>query len=339
MRPVPLIALSLALVACGGHRAQSSAGSELAWVHGISVWLHRLDVDVYRAETFRRGVLGGQPSARAGYKRTVDRLADCADRFDDHVGAAPVARLAPGARMVREACVAFARGERDELESLGRSPGNLLADGTAAVDRGADLLLRGRKQLEATFKWNAPLRRAGGETGESRVEPRFSRIASTFALRRIQVRCWSNGDWREVSREFRAYNSTVTFEPAGFVGDRDSASVDLAPWVCAHLVDLSYAHRVRHGDGGLDTADAVDTLAHEAEHVVGPAGTEAETECYAIQDVRHVARLLGASTAYADELARRQWRENYPRENAGYTTPLCHDGGPLDANPETSRWP
>jgi hypothetical protein len=283
-------------------------------------------------------MLGRAPGERTAYRRAVDRLAECADRFDADVGEAPAERLAPGARMLRRACVALARGERSSLESFGGDPGDALVAGSASLDHGADLLLRGRKRLEAAFLWNAPLARVGGRVGRSRVEPRFSRTATTLALRPIEVRCWSTRDWEGVSREFRAYQS-VAFEPSGFVGDIDSARVNLAPWICAHLVDLAYAHRVRRGEGGLETADAVSTLAHEAEHVIGPNGSEAETECYALQDLRRVARLLGASASYADELAARQWREAYPRETPEYTTPLCHDGGPLDANPETSRWP
>jgi hypothetical protein len=338
VRAVAVIALSLALVACGGNGERTFAGGELEWVRGISVWLHRFEADVRRAEDLRAAALGRSPEARAGYERAVERLADCADRFDSDVGAPPVARLAGGAHMLRDACVALSRGERSSLESFDGDPGDALVAGSASMGHGTDLLLRGRKRLEAAFLWNARLPRVGGETGRSRVEPRFSRAASTLALRRIEVRCWSARDWEDVSTEFRAYQA-VLFEPSGFVGDIDSARVNLAPWICAHLVDLAYAHRVRRGEGGLETADAVNTLAHEAEHVIGPNGSEAETECYALQDVRRVARLLGASGAYADELAARQWREAYPRETPEYTTPLCYDGGPLDANPETSRWP
>ena len=307
-------------------------------MRGIAAWLHRFEDDVQRAEALREAALGGRPVARAAYRRAVDRLGGCADRFDSGVGAAPVARLAAGARMLRDACVAMARGERSELESFQGDPGDALIAGSAALARGADLLLRGRKRLEAGFLWNARLRRVGGATGESRVEPRFTRVASTLALRPIEVRCWSTQDWKRVTTAFRAYRE-VAFEPSGFVGDLDSARINLAPWICAHLVDLVYVHRVRHDDGGLDAADAVSTLAHEAEHVIGPSGSEAETECYAVQDVRRVARLLGAPAAYADELATRQWREAYPRETPEYTTPLCYDGGPLDAHRDSSRWP
>jgi hypothetical protein len=338
VRALVVAVLCLVLVACGGRRERPFASGELAWVRGISVWLHGLQEDVRRAEDLRADVLGGSAQARAEYRRAVDRLTACAERFDADVGDAPVARLGAGGRMLRKACVALARGERSAFDSFDGDPGDALVAGAASLGQGTDLLLRGRKRLEAAFLWNGRLPRIGGATGRSRVEPLFSRVASTLALRPIEVRCWSTRDWEDVSTEFRAYQA-VSFEPSGFVGDVDRARVNLAPWICAHLVDLAYAHRVRRGAGGLDTADAVNTLAHEAEHVIGPNGSEAETECYAVQDVRRVARLLGASSAHADELAARQWRENYPRNTPEYTTPLCYDGGPLDANPDSARWP
>ena len=337
VRPLVLIALSLALVGCGAQRERPRNG-EVAWVRELAGWLHRLDSDFLRAENLYQAVLAGRPFARTAYRRAVDRLERCADRFDADVGAAPLEQLDGGARLLRQACAVVARGERAQLESLAGDPGDLLVEGNTAVYRGSDLLLRGRKRLEAAFLWNAPLSRVGGETGRSRVEPRFTRVASALARRTVEVRCWSTRDWDDVTREFRAY-SEVRFEPSGFVGDIDSARVNLAPYVCAHLVDLAYAQRMPRGAGGRETADAVNTLAHEAEHVIGPSGTEAETECYAVQDVRRVARLLGVPAAYADELATRQWRENYPNNTPEYFTPLCHDGGPLDAHSETSRWP
>jgi hypothetical protein len=205
VRALAVVALCLALVACGGRRERPFASGELAWVRGISVWLHGFESDVRRAEDLRAAVLGGSPEARAGYRRAVDRLTACADRFDRDVGDPPVARLGPGARMLRKACVALARGERSALESFDGDPGDALVAGTASLGEGTDLLLRGRKRLEAAFLWNARLPRVGGATGRSRVEPRFGRAVSTLALRPIEVRCWSTRDWEDVSTEFRAY--------------------------------------------------------------------------------------------------------------------------------------
>ena len=40
-----------------------------------------------------------------------------------------------------------------------------------------------------------------------------------------------------------------------------------------------------------------------------------------------------------ETLATTYWKDLYPRNPPGYRTQLCHDGGPLDLNPESDRWP
>jgi len=336
-----LAALVLALAGCGGAERPAGPGlgrDELAWIRELSAWLHGFERDVGRAESLREALLGGRRSERPAYERAVDQVRACADRFDDEVGPPPANRLRAPAQLLRESCRAYARAETDGLSAFDGDPGDALVSASRAVSRAADLFLRGTNGLESAFAWNRPLPHAGGETGRSRVEPRFSRVASEIALRPVEVRCWSNEDWSRVRDEFRAYKE-VAFDPSAFVSDVDRGHVNLAPWICAHLVDLAYARELRHGSGGLDTADAVDTLAHESEHVVAPEGTEAETECYAMQEVGRAARLLGAPAAYAEELAARQWREAYPRLTPEYVTPLCYDGGPLDARPASAVWP
>ena len=58
-----------------------------------------------------------------------------------------------------------------------------------------------------------------------------------------------------------------------------------------------------------------------------------------MQVLEGVARGLGAPAAYARELALNFWQYGYPTDDAVYHTQLCHDGGPLDAHPQSSRWP
>jgi hypothetical protein len=333
-------ALALVLAGCGTQRGEESdpRRTEMAWIGQMSAWLHGFERDLERAEALRNAQLRGQRSHRRDYERAVGEVRACARRFDELVGPPPAARLRVPARLLRESCRAYATAETAGLRSFDGDPGDALVGASRALSRAAGLFLRGTADLESGFAWNRPLPRAGRETGGSRIEPHFSRVASEIARRPIEIRCWSNGDWRRVRDEFRVYNN-VTLEPSGFVSDVDRGHVNLSPWVCAHLVDLAYAQARRNGSGGLDTADAVETLTHEAEHVAGPEGTEAETECYAMQDLRRAARLLGASASYADELASRQWREAYPRLTPEYRTPLCFDGGPLDADRTSSVWP
>ena len=86
-------------------------------------------------------------------------------------------------------------------------------------------------------------------------------------------------------------------------------------------------------------AYAVGILAHEAEHLLSPSASEADTECYDMQEIRKVAGLLGADAAYANRLATRYWLELYPSEPANYKTGECRDGGDLDSSPNSPVWP
>jgi hypothetical protein len=84
---------------------------------------------------------------------------------------------------------------------------------------------------------------------------------------------------------------------------------------------------------------SVGILSHEAQHLLDPAGSEAETECHGVQNMREVGRLLRLDGSYADALATGYWRYIYPQNTAEYRTSACHDGGPLDSHPATSVWP
>lgn len=89
----------------------------------------------------------------------------------------------------------------------------------------------------------------------------------------------------------------------------------------------------------LDAADAVDLLAHESQHLFNARGDEAETECHGLQDVRRLAVLLGASKAYAERLARDDWRFLYPARPPDYRTPECGPNRLFDMQPETPDFP
>jgi hypothetical protein len=188
--------------------------------------------------------------------------------------------------------------------------------------------------FEGLFAWNRPLPVRTGEGDTSRIEPRFGRVASTLASRPVQVRCWSKADWAAVFDEWRAFTAD-DHGAIGFVASFDRGRLSLAPDICARLATFAYGGARPEG---FETAQAVETLAHETEHLVSP-GTEAETECYGMQDIRKAARLLGADRTQADKLARVFWLDVYPRKPKNYKTPRCRDGGPLDRNRSSSVWP
>jgi hypothetical protein len=173
-----------------------------------------------------------------------------------------------------------------------------------------------------------------GASRVTRVEPRFGRITSVLAGKNVEARCWSRRDWPQLMREESTFTGgqlgpgTLGF--AGINGNR----VNLAPDVCAALVELGY-HDARRVDYAL--ASAVVTLSHEAQHSKGVA-REAEAECYAIQVAHRAARQLGAGPTYAASLVRVYW-QHYAEEFPYYRSTDCHKGGSLDLGYADSIWP
>jgi hypothetical protein len=174
----------------------------------------------------------------------------------------------------------------------------------------------------------------GGTTEKSRVEPRLSRLASKLVDERIEVRCWSQRDWRELIED---RDASSPHELAGIAGE--GGPVDLAPESCAPLVQALYTRtRPATGAAGVVVAYAVGILAHELEHVRGEMDEET-AECHGMQRLAAVARGLGFSAADARRLARLYWSEIYPDEERGYRTSECRNGGELDLRPRSSLWP
>jgi hypothetical protein len=139
-------------------------------------------------------------------------------------------------------------------------------------------------------------------------------------------------------REERSYtHGQLGSETLGFAGI-GGTRVNLAPAVCAGLVDLAY-NRVRPTDeaGQLMLAAAVVTLSHEPQHSKGIAD-ESVAECNAIQLANGTAIKLGASPAYAAALVQTYWR-HYGDELPAYRSPDCSRGGKLDLGRGDSIWP
>jgi hypothetical protein len=333
----------LFVASCGGSLHADPAGSvlqatESGWVRNYALWQHELYRDTNDAETLRRAVLAGETSSRPRLRRVVVRLEGCARRYLRDVGLPPSERLREGALLALRACAGFARGERLELDALSGPPSDKLIEGGDAVAKGSEAFIEANKSLDAALVWNKHLPKTGGVTAQSRIEPLFSRVASTVAQRPLEIRCWSSRDWSNVLAEFRVW-APGRFDPAGFVPDFDLGRANLDPWTCRHLDALAYRHaHPRGGEAQLDLAYAVQILSHETQHLVSP-GTEAETECYGMQALTRVARSLGASAAYARVLARRFWEDGYALNTPAYKTKLCRNGGPLDAHPASNVWP
>jgi hypothetical protein len=173
----------------------------------------------------------------------------------------------------------------------------------------------------------------GGTTEKSRVEPRLSRIGSSLVGEKIEVRCWSDRDWRQLIED-RDEGSAPVF--AGMAGE--GGPVDLAPEACTPLVEFTYERLPEDDRVTVALAYAIGVLAHELEHVHGEMD-EPTAECHGLQRLAGVARKLGLSAAEARRLARTYWREIYPDSDRAYRSPDCRDGGALDLRRRSSVWP
>jgi hypothetical protein len=169
----------------------------------------------------------------------------------------------------------------------------------------------------------------------------MSRFVSRFVLHKpggIEVRCWSNDEWRFVTKEWGSYIGTGDL--LGFV-HRKRLRTSVAPRICKQLAGLVYHdERPTSGESMLRKSEAVSVLAHEAEHMRnGLTATEAVTECHAMQRMRRLARIMGTSQDYADLLAERYASDLYQYNVDKYRTEACHDGGSLDLHPDSDVWP
>ena len=186
-----------------------------------------------------------------------------------------------------------------------------------------------------------PLPTIGGRSAVSRIEPRFSAAASTLAGKPVGVRCWNQVDWSELDNQWRDWTGTGLLAMKGYTRKSQPGTIHLSPLVCARLVSFTYLKArptKRKARAREDIAEALGTLAHEAQHLRG-VEQEHEATCFGMQRVRPLARMLGATKDYAAVLAIRYWRDVYPDKPAANRSDDCRNGGALDLNPLTAIWP
>jgi hypothetical protein len=181
----------------------------------------------------------------------------------------------------------------------------------------------------------------GGPSDSSRVDARYSSVASVIADRPVTVQCWNHPDWDRLHIEWRRYEGggDGLSWVLGYVF-HDSTVVNLAPDVCARLDLVTYSRKKPRAPGTrLEIAEAFDTLAHESVHAAGVTD-EAVTECFSMQLTELVADELGVGYRFGRAMGGLAWRELWPLyAGSEYYTPDCYDGGPLDLYPDTSVWP
>jgi hypothetical protein len=175
--------------------------------------------------------------------------------------------------------------------------------------------------------WVAGNRGWNGIDEERRAEAtaRFSDEASRIVGRLVEIRCDEAGEY------------------VGAVQHADGVAVVggnlayLTPDRCHDLYRLAFEDDVSFSQ----TARAIAVLAHEAWHLRGERN-EGATECYALQSGVELGTRLGLSENTARQMMRQQLAENQLRARGSieYLVPAeCRDGGALDLDPGSSRFP
>jgi len=162
---------------------------------------------------------------------------------------------------------------------------------------------------------------------ETRVEASalFADEASRIAGKPVTIYCDESGDF---------VGAVQHADGVAIVGG-DHAY--LTPERCLALYRLAFDDEVRWSQ----TARALAVLAHEAWHLRG-VGDEGTTECYALQSGVELGRRLGLSDDTAQRMMRQQLTENALRARGSFeylVSPECRDGGRLDLDPGSSRFP
>jgi hypothetical protein len=335
-RAIALVLLALSAAACSGggsDEAKPYSAVDVGWIEHVNSWYQQYQrqgagvAPVYNHAVEQRGDL-------SPLRKVLQPYLQCTTSLGAKVGEPENDQLRRAYTFLREACDRDQRYARALLKSAQPNPGYP----TAEQFRQSDLPFHEAFQaVEAGLIANRSLPVRDSESDESRVEARLSKAASALTVQEIEVRCWSDEEWPSMREQWNAY-SDGTGDVDGFV--TGATRVQIQPSSCKTLAAFLYGDGQPTDEQGLEElAEAVGLVAHETEHLYERDAGEAETECYAAQDVRPLARSLGASQADADRLAALYWSDVYPTQRPEYRSEQCRKDGPFDRHPETPVFP
>jgi hypothetical protein len=308
---------------------------EFRWVMRLARWDRSYGSARSVADSAYYGLLDGQISV-AEVRRALRPLRECRASVQRRIGEPPSEDLRFVYRQLLSACDGDRRFGVADLAVLTSSSDQGAAT-VAAFEDGEKRFRDAHRSVERRLLAYLPLPEVGGMTQKSRVEPRFSRVASKLALKPVEIRCWSPSEWKAAVREYELYTGHKA-DIAGFANGISRAN--LGARQCGDLARFTYDHWRPSSLRGLERAsDAIELVAHETEHLLNPNASEEETECHGVQDVRRVARGLGASRRYARRLAGVYWQAIYPYNTHEYRTLDCRNSGLYDMNPSSNIWP
>jgi hypothetical protein len=311
------------------------------WLGRYALWVTDVRVALEKTGTLqhRRGRPVAVPLS-AELEEALGALRDCDATLRRKLHPPPPA-FARSERLLRRACALFARGAELDAGALDRHRPRLYADAFAVWSRASKLVGRANARLSHPEPMQRlPLPVGGGLLQASRVEPLFTAVAKEQAAPSVEVRCWTTSEWTKVKEETFGRNEDL----AGFASAQFQRA-NLDPRICRWLALLAYARWRPGGPDQLRIAFALDTIMHESGHLnesgdfYGAGTNEPLAECWGMQHIRQAARALGASSAYAAQLAQRYWGEVYPSRPRAYRSARCRNGGAYDVRPGSDIWP
>jgi hypothetical protein len=315
--------------------AKPAPKRDIAWLARLHKWEVKLGNDYARVQSTGQSVARKKKSGRA-LRRALRVVAACPQTLRRKVGeprapsySGTYALLERYCDMTREWALALIADRSDR--------------GAVRKEREAeDIFFLADGELRTVLTSHKDLPKIGGKVRWSRIEPRLTKIVSSFVFRSapatsgVEVRCWTKRDWQIVKKELRAYTGSHDFEGFAY----PETYISLSPTVCAALVKLMHTgSRPYSGRAAFWASESIGVLAHEAQHLVDPAASEAETECRGMQNMRTFGRMLRLSGSYADYLADGYWEYIYELHTREYKTSACQDGGALDQKPADNAWP
>jgi hypothetical protein len=332
---VPVEVVEIPVEATSKRRGTFASMKELDWAADWLKWQGRMDVklefvDELLADDERRAKAQTSTWLKGRLAGAVRFLRSCADDAVDR-GAPPSPRLEPVALETVEVCTrvgrALASAEAAGFKSELSSEADFAFDHLETATREARSFVPG---LDEEIQ-DLPLADRPGP--KSKIQIRYTFAASRLVGEQVSVTCFKPADWR---RKFSSHESPG--KVGGFVELHGSVG-NLAPPVCRWLDKLAY-----RGEQPQDlpamayVAQAVLILAHEAQHASG-VRNEAKAECYGMQHMNRLARLLGASAAYAGQITDFFWTRMYPLDKPPYHSDECRPGGKLDLRKRVEAWP
>ena len=222
---------------------------------------------------------------------------------------------------------------------------------------GRDVWLPEGAESEEDVEAPPPLRRQGPLLG------RLEGLAVVAALAFVLFVLVPRGGWDGLDSEDQAQTEALLSAEAGQIAGHEAVvhcdargeavgivqhadgiaevggrNAYLTPEICYRLYRLAF----KQEEGAFSqTARAIAVLAHEAWHLRGTTN-EGVTNCYAFQSGVALGQRLGLSESTAARMMRQQLADNatFARSAPEYLVPReCRNGGRLDLDPGTSRFP